>query len=80
MGSTAELEQNKEVVRRFMTIMDNQDFHLLDEVWAPDMVLHLAGVDFERDQVEGFVRMFYAGFPDLRHEVEEIMASASPRN
>ena len=57
-----------------MTIMDKHEFELLDEVWAPDMVVHLAGSDFERDQVEGFVKMFYEGFPDLQHSIEELIA------
>ena len=72
--SKTELEKNKEIVRRFMAGMDNGDFAIFDEVWAPDIIFHLAGADLDREQAEGFVRMVYESFPDLQHTLEDLMA------
>ena len=67
-------DENKEVVREFMAIMDSQRFDRFDEVLSSDMVAHLPSGDLTRDQADGLVKMFYIGFPDLRHDVEEVVA------
>ena len=67
-------DENKEVVRQFMAIMDSQRFDQFDEVLSSDMVAHLPSGDLTRDQADGLVKMFYIGFPDLRHDVEEVVA------
>ena len=74
VGRSTTWDENKEVVRQFMAIMDSQSFDRFDEVLASDMVAHLPSGDLTRDQADGLVKMFYIGFPDLRHDVEEVVA------
>ena len=78
VGRSTTWDENKEVVRQFMAIMDSQRFDRFDEVLTSDMVAHLASGDLTRAQADGLVKMFYAGFPDLRHDVEEVVAAADP--
>ena len=74
VGRSTTWDENKEVVRQFMAIMDSQRFDRFDEVLTSDMVAHLPSGDLTRDQADGLVKMFYIGFPDLRHDVEEVVA------
>ena len=70
----ADLNRNKEIVLRFMRLMDGHDFDVLDEVLAPDLRLQLGASQLDRTQTKDFIRAVYAAFPDYTHTPEEILA------
>ena len=72
----ADLNQNKEVVLRFMRLMDGapSDLDALDEVLAPDLRLQLGASHLDRTQTKDFIRAVYAAFPDYTHTPEDILA------
>lgn len=61
-------------MRRFMELMDAQEFDALGEVVAPDLQLHLGNATLDRDETESMIRTVYEAFPDFTHSVEEIRA------
>jgi predicted ester cyclase len=69
-------DRNKDVVLRFMHLMDRtpRDFDALDEVLAPDLRLQLGAAHLDREQTKDLIRMFYTAFPDYTHTPEEILA------
>lgn len=73
---TADLRRNKEVVLRFMRLMDRTpcDFDALDEVLAPDLRLQIGAAHLDRDQTKDLIRTFYTAFPDYTHTPEEVLA------
>ena len=72
-GTSAE-NRNKEVVLRFMRLMDGHDFDALDEVLAPDLQCQIGAALLNRQQLQDLIRVFYAAFPDLTHTPEEILS------
>jgi predicted ester cyclase len=72
----ADLNRNKEVVLRFMQLMDRtpRDFDALDEVLAADLRLQLGAAHLDREQTKDFIRTVYAAFPDYTHTPEEVLA------
>jgi predicted ester cyclase len=71
---TADGNRNKEVVLRFMRLMDGHDFDALDEVLAPDIQVQIGATHFDRKQLRDLIRVFYAAFPDLTHTPEEALS------
>jgi len=75
-SDTADLNRNKEVVLRFMRLMDGRpsDLDVLDEVLDPDLRLQLGAAHLDRSQTKELIRAFYAAFPDYTHIPEEILS------
>jgi predicted ester cyclase len=71
---TANLDRNKEVVLRFMRLMDSRDFDALDEVLDLGLRLQLGAAHLDRNQTKDLIRAFYAAFPDYTHTPEEILS------
>ena len=70
-------EQNKEVIRNYLNEMDNGNFDILYEAYAPDAKLYLPSNSSEPMSIEQSIPMaksFYAGFPDFSHSIEELIA------
>ena len=68
-------EQNKAVVRRFIEgALQNMDVTLVDELFAPDYVNHLAPGG--REGFKQFINMLHSTFPDLKfhNSVEHLIA------
>jgi len=68
-------EQNKAVVRRFIEeILNNQNVALVDELFAPDYVNHLAPGG--REGFKQFVTMLSSAFPGLKthSSIEHLIA------
>jgi len=72
MGATQ--EQNKAVVRRYITETDRGNLEIVFEVMAEDVRWHLGGAALDRDALLAAAKSFYAGFPDLSHEFEDLFA------
>ena len=66
--------QNKEIVVRFMKLMDGHEFDSLGEVLASDLELHLGQSHLDFEQTVDMIRMFYEAFPDWEHRVEDVLA------
>jgi len=69
------LEENKAIVRKMFEAIDRQNLALLDELMAPDFVLHMhakqaQGWEVGRQVVEDEIK----AFPDLHVAIEEIIA------
>jgi predicted ester cyclase len=67
------IEQNKAVVRRFITeVLSGGNVALADELLAPDYVNRFTGSDVAG--FKGFLAAMHSGFPDLRLELHELVA------
>ena len=69
------LEENKELIRRYMEAVDandSGDWNVLDEYIAEDFVAHnppLPGVTLDRDGMKQASEMFRVASPGTRHEI-----------
>ena len=66
-------EQNKAVVRRFMTeVLAGGNIALVDELLAPNYVNRLTGTD--REATKGVFTALRSALPGLRFQIENLMA------
>ena len=72
------VEENKAVVRRFLDeVFGGGDLELVDELFAPDYVLHDPAVPQEVSGHEGikqYVSMYRGAYPDTHFTVEDQVA------
>jgi hypothetical protein len=68
-------EQNKDVIRRMLAAGDAGDWSVVEELWSPDIVVHFGAADLARADALALLRSAYASFPDLRHDVHELIAT-----
>jgi steroid delta-isomerase-like uncharacterized protein len=75
-SSTAQLEENKAIVRRAFEEMGKQNWAAFMELHAPDFVCHTPGSPkpLTREELEKSLRMIYAAFPDFSPTIEDIIA------
>ena len=67
------LEENKEVVRRFIEAYNKQNLDIFDDLVAPDFVDHT----HQQQGLKKLKKIFheaYIGFPDLHETIEDIIA------
>jgi steroid delta-isomerase-like uncharacterized protein len=71
-------EENKTVIRRFLEeIFEGGNLELVDELFAPDYVLHDPSVPGEVEGPEAmkqYINMYRTAFPDTRFTVEDQLA------
>ena len=68
-------EQNKTIAQRFFKAQDQQKGPLAAELCAPNYTAHIAGIPpMNREGHNQFGLMFYAGFPDIYHTIDETVA------
>jgi steroid delta-isomerase-like uncharacterized protein len=74
-GDPVQPEENKAVVRRFLEeIFEGGDLELVDELFAPDYVLHDPILPEEvrgPDGVKQYVSMYRTAYPDTNFTVED---------
>ena len=71
------LEQNKAVVKRIYTeANDGQQYGVLDELCAPDLLIHdpLAGDQRGIEAFKGLLMYFRQAFPEQRTELHQLVA------
>ena len=72
------VEQNKALVRRWIDeVLTRGDVRLVDELFAPNYVLHDPGFAYEvrgGDGIKRFAATFRAASPDVRFAVEDQIA------
>ena len=74
-SSTAQLEENKALVRRTIEELEKANWTAFVELHAPDFVFHNPGnlKPGTREEVEQGARMLHAAFPDWRHTIEDMI-------
>jgi steroid delta-isomerase-like uncharacterized protein len=70
-------EQNLATVRHFFEAIHAHRLDVLDEVCAPDYVVHFAGTPgpLTRETIKPVWAQFFAAFPELQHTLEDIFAA-----
>jgi predicted ester cyclase len=70
-------EANKALFRRMCEEEDKGNVDVFDEVCSPGFTVHFAGSAeaLTRDQLKPVVRSFYAAFPDIHHEFQDLIAA-----
>jgi predicted ester cyclase len=72
----ATIEANRNLARQFFAEQDKLRGGPAPELCAANYRAWLGGnPTIDRAGHEGFAKAFYAGFPDLRHEVEQVIAT-----
>ena len=67
-------EVNEALHRRFFERYSEQRLEAVEELLADGFVAHFGGQHLDRVAYFGFVRAFYAAFPDLGNTVEQQLA------
>ncbi len=68
-------ELNKATERRVLDEINRGNLAVIDEVFAPEYVYHVAGMPPRgREAFKESVKMLYAAFPDFHLQVEEMIA------
>jgi steroid delta-isomerase-like uncharacterized protein len=67
--------QNRATVEKFLSTVDAQQWDAVYELVAPACRARFAGQDLDREGWRQFGMGLYAGFPDGRHDVHEILAT-----
>src|SRR4051794_25232971 len=68
-------ETNKQLIREFMDTVNRGDYDRAAGYLAPDAAVHFPGISgsLSREAFKGVGQMFYAAFPDGRHEIEDVV-------
>jgi steroid delta-isomerase-like uncharacterized protein len=67
---------NKDLIRRFYTTIDRDGTGAADPFLTQDCAVNMTGApgQLDRETFKQFGAGFYAAFPDLRHNVEDMVA------
>jgi steroid delta-isomerase-like uncharacterized protein len=68
------IEDNKELVRRYIETWNRGDLEGMSEFWAPDMIHHTRSGSHGFESVISIVANFMSAFPDLKFEIEDLVA------
>ncbi len=76
-GGSMSTEQNLAIVRRFFEAIHHHRLDVLDEVCAPDYVVHFPGTPgpLTRETIKPVWAQFFVAFPELHHTIEDIFAA-----
>lgn len=70
-------KQNEALVQRVIEALNARDAGIYQEVYAPDYGWYFPGNNpkaLTRDEEAGFVKLLWAGFPDIHWEVPDLIA------
>ena len=75
-SSTAKLEENKAIVRRWIDESSKGNWAIFNDLLARDYVWHQPGrpKPLNREETEQFMRTFRTAFPDHRLTIEDMIA------
>jgi C-1 hydroxylase len=68
------VEDNKTLIRRYVETWNRGDLKALSEFWSPKMVHYTRTQAHGIDAVKGIIGSFMSAFPDLRWEIDDIVA------
>ena len=78
MKAQAEIEeQNKELIRNYIKEMDNKNFEIFNEAYAPDAKVYFPSnitTPMSIEQTVPMAKSFSEAFPDFNHSIEELIA------
>jgi predicted ester cyclase len=68
-------EATRDVIRRYTSRVDAEPVSAIDEFMAPNFLAHLPATPgpLDREGFKQFATIFYTAFPDLRHEIEDLL-------
>ena len=70
------VEESTAIGHRFVAIFNDRDPSIADRIFAPEFKAHVSGApELDRDGWKGYLEVFRVGFPDLRLDVEEMVAT-----
>jgi len=67
-------EESKDLIRRYIETWNQGDIEGLSRFWALDMIHHTRGKKQGFDEVKQIVTEFAAAFPDLKFQLDDIVA------
>ena len=70
------IEENKEIVREWFERSHSGDISAMDKFLADNLVMHGAGIgrDFDKQGLHQGLERFYATFPDVKGQIEDMVA------
>ena len=71
---TNRTKENEQVIRQFFSAVDTRGVVAFGEACSSDLAVHLFGSTLGRDEFSGLVDPFLRAFPDLHHDIEELIA------
>jgi steroid delta-isomerase-like uncharacterized protein len=69
-----ELDNNKDLIRRWIEFSNVGFAGSLDEFISPDYVGHLGATTMDRHELERLEQGFSAAFPDAHHTIDDLIA------
>jgi predicted ester cyclase len=70
----AELDKNKDLIRRWIEFSNTGFAGSFDDFISPDYVGHLGATTMDRHELERLEREFCVAFPDAHHAIEELIS------
>lgn len=67
-------EQNKNIVRRWLSELDKENFGIVDDVIAEDCLAHYAGKTFGREWLRASCEAFPKSFSNSVHIIDDLVA------
>jgi len=77
MKTASNIEENKTLVRRFFTAIENGDFQVFDETVAQDYNDHLAGQTPGRETLKRYFAGLRSAFADFKLPITAIVAEGN---
>ena len=74
MSTPTVLEQNKDLIRRWIDFSNRGFAGSFDDFIAADYVGHLGAATMDRTELERLERQFCAAFPDAYHAIDDLIA------
>jgi predicted ester cyclase len=71
---TADLDRNKDLVRRWIEFSNTGFEGSLDDFISTDYIGHLGARTMDRSELERLERQFCVAFPDARHAIDDLIA------
>ena len=68
------LEENKALVKRFFTAIEDADFQVFDQIEAEDYDDHLVGQSPGRETLKQYFNGLHAAFSNLKLPISQILA------
>jgi steroid delta-isomerase-like uncharacterized protein len=66
-------QEPKNVARKLLEAIDRQDWKGAKDLCAPNVRVHIGGQAIDFTAWMGMGQMFYAAFPDGKHEIENVV-------
>lgn len=74
---TTEANNKELVIQLFEEVVDRENFDLADQILAPGFASYFpsSAPPMSREDVKGFIKAIHASFPDMHHQVDEVITA-----